>query len=261
MGEAAAVVKESPTRQTVLLVEDDDQLRSMLGDALRRNYDVIESVDGTAALLELDAGPTVDLVVTDLEMPNTNGIELMRRLPARLPVIVMSGFLETYGDSLQTVHPAAVIRKPFGLDELGREIKSALESAGEPDKEVARQKQRVLVVDDDEMVRSAVSKMLETFGYYVATAMDGEEAVLEFARDPFDLVITDFFMARMSGLEVIDALRRIDPGVKVLIMSGVDTENVPESDEIPSRAPADGLIDKPFGVSDLLSAVRAVLPD
>jgi CheY-like chemotaxis protein len=60
---------------------------------------------------------------------------------------------------------------------------------------------RVLVVDDDALVRNAVQAMLTSGGHEVALAVDGEDGLQQFAREPFDLVLCDVIMPNMDGLD------------------------------------------------------------
>ena len=85
----------------------------------------------------------------------------------------------------------------------------------------------ILLVDDDELSRGAVRKMLERSGYDVQSTGIGQEALAWYRREPADLVITDLIMPDTDGLEMIQELRRINPAVRVLAISGggrVDAE-------------------------------------
>jgi len=77
----------------------------------------------------------------------------------------------------------------------------------------------VLVVDDDEAVRSALCAVLESAGYRTLTAADGREAVAQLEARP-DLVLTDVNMAGSSGLEVINAIRFGGNNIPVIAISG-----------------------------------------
>jgi DNA-binding NtrC family response regulator len=79
----------------------------------------------------------------------------------------------------------------------------------------------ILVVDDDDTVRRVLRRMLETAGYEVREAPNGKAAMLEFSRQPADLLITDIFMPEQEGMETINALRRKCPGLRVIAISGV----------------------------------------
>ncbi|MGH9440854.1 MAG: response regulator transcription factor [Thermoanaerobaculia bacterium] len=114
---------------------------------------------------------------------------------------------------------------------------------------------RLLLVDDDENLRSVVSDSLRRDGHEVAAAADGEEALSLFAGRPFDLVITDFAMPGMDGLALVRRLRA-DSNVPVLVLTvkSEEREKVRLLD-----AGADDYVVKPFGVSELLARVRALV--
>ncbi|MBD3337336.1 MAG: response regulator [Candidatus Eisenbacteria bacterium] len=79
---------------------------------------------------------------------------------------------------------------------------------------------RILIVDDDDQVRSMLRLTLERAGYEVEEAPDGRAAVACSARKPFDLVITDIIMPELEGFETIHKLRTAHPEVKIIAISG-----------------------------------------
>jgi CheY-like chemotaxis protein len=78
----------------------------------------------------------------------------------------------------------------------------------------------VLVVDDDGDVRKVLRLMLESGGYRVLEAADGREALDQVRGESVDLVLTDLVMPEQEGLETIQAIRREQPSLKVIAMSG-----------------------------------------
>lgn len=107
---------------------------------------------------------------------------------------------------------------------------TAMSEASYPDNEsvggIFTGKGKILIMDDEEDVRFVAREMLETLGYDVETACDGEEAIESYkmARDadrPFDLVIMDLTISgRMGGKEAIKRLKEISPSVKAIVSSG-----------------------------------------
>ncbi len=79
---------------------------------------------------------------------------------------------------------------------------------------------RILLVDDNKLGVVARKSVLEELGYHVTTAADGEEAIERFARGNFDLVITDYKMPKMDGLEFIKRVRQHSPGMPIILISG-----------------------------------------
>jgi CheY-like chemotaxis protein/PAS domain-containing protein len=114
---------------------------------------------------------------------------------------------------------------------------------------------RVLVVDDEDLVRSLSCNVLRAEGYEVVEAADGRAAVDVFrqARGGIDLVLLDWVMPHLSGGETLNQLRQIDPAVPVIVVSGY----MPGQRETPEGVRA--VIDKPFSLQQLVDKVGAVL--
>jgi CheY-like chemotaxis protein len=118
--------------------------------------------------------------------------------------------------------------------------------------------QQVLYLDDDESLVLLVKRTLERNGYRVAGYTDSAEALRALAADPgrFDLVVTDYSMPGMSGLDVAREVARIRPGLPVAVTTGYIT------DELRERAPQAGvreLIYKPDSAEDLCETVQRLL--
>jgi two-component system, cell cycle sensor histidine kinase and response regulator CckA len=119
--------------ETVLVVEDQDGIRDIVGESLRRNgYKVLIAVDGDEAL-KMSSGyaDPIHLLVTDLVMPNIGGRELALRLTQLRPqmkVLYMSGYSEHAALNNEPIDPPTdVLQKPFSLDALARNVRSALD--------------------------------------------------------------------------------------------------------------------------------------
>jgi len=83
---------------------------------------------------------------------------------------------------------------------------------------------RVLVVEDDERVRGALCDYLVELGFMAEAAASGTEAIARFERDAFRLVVADYKMPGLSGLDVVKQMRARDPEQPVLIVSGYARE-------------------------------------
>jgi two-component system cell cycle sensor histidine kinase/response regulator CckA len=116
----------------------------------------------------------------------------------------------------------------------------------------------VLVVDDEDLVRTLAGSVLERAGFQVLTAADGEEALAVYrARaSEIDLVLLDFTMPKMTGLQVLRQLRRIDPDVRVVVSSG---HTVYTDGERLQAAGARAFLAKPYAPDELIRRLRAVL--
>jgi CheY-like chemotaxis protein len=80
---------------------------------------------------------------------------------------------------------------------------------------------RVLLVDDNRDGLAARKVVLEEQGLTVITAANGEEALETFSKQKFDLLVTDFRMPKMSGIELIRCVRPLDPQLRVILLSGL----------------------------------------
>ncbi len=119
-------------------------------------------------------------------------------------------------------------------------------------------KETILVVEDEEMLRSLVREVLTRAGYGVMEAVDGEEGVNVFRRHHtrIDLVLLDLGLPKLSGDEVFATLRTIRPDVKVMFSTGyVKKEKTAELLELGAL----GVVHKPFTVADMLATIREVL--
>jgi CheY-like chemotaxis protein len=103
----------------ILVVEDNGELLDVLSTALGKMYAVEGAEDGSVALERIRMSP-FDLVVTDLRMPNLDGIQLIQNLANGIPFIVISANLHSdeFRSDLDKLNPVAVLQKPFNLGEL-----------------------------------------------------------------------------------------------------------------------------------------------
>ena len=117
-------------------------------------------------------------------------------------------------------------------------------------------KKRILVVDDEPMVREVVELLLASPENWVATSGSGPEALERLAREELDLVVTDFFMPSMKGDELVRIIKERNPTLPVILITGdlqdLDGQNkaMPECDRI---------LPKPFCMQSLPETVRALL--
>ena len=116
----------------------------------------------------------------------------------------------------------------------------------------------ILVVDDEESVRTFVTRLLQKHGFRVVTANDGREAVEVFQsrHEEIAAVVLDLTMPRMDGEEAFRELRRLSSGVKVILTSGYSEREV--THRFAGKGLA-GFAQKPFRPGDLVSIVRQVL--
>ncbi len=133
-------------------------------------------------------------------------------------------------------------------------------SQNQPMRAPARQREKgtILVVDDEPYILRSSQRLLKAMGYPVLTAKGGREAIEVFKRSTkaVDLVILDMTMPDMSGTDTFEALRAIDPEIKVLLCSGYSSDG--EAGEILRRG-CSGFIQKPFDSATLSAKLVEVM--
>ena len=117
----------------------------------------------------------------------------------------------------------------------------------------------ILVVDDDEAIRSLLKTILEREGYEVSSAADGKEAIRLFRRHPSDLIITDIIMPEQEGLKTIFDLRQEHPDVRIIAISGDGQYGLGEYLDAAAAFGADKTFSKPFDRTELVKSVRHLL--
>ena len=120
---------------------------------------------------------------------------------------------------------------------------------------------RILLVDDDELLRGALHQILVRAGYDVDDASNGKVAVREYRRQPCDVVIMDIVMPDVEGLGTIRELRRMDPNVKIIAISGGGLGKAGDYLGIARMLGAIRALAKPFLPEALLATIAEVLAD
>ncbi len=114
---------------------------------------------------------------------------------------------------------------------------------------------RILAVEDDERIRTAVKLALEDEGWTVAEAGNGEDALAQFQQEPADVVLIDIMLPDIDGFEVCRAIRRTSDVPIVMVTARDDTHDVVAGLE----AGADDYLTKPFAPKELSARIRALL--
>jgi CheY-like chemotaxis protein len=113
---------------------------------------------------------------------------------------------------------------------------------------------RILLVDDNTIVRDMLVDLVESLGYHTDAAAGGEEALALFDRSHYGMVLTDLLMPGMSGWDVLAALRQRDPHVPVVIVTGSPVVGDPRASQ-----PGVAVLKKPVDVTTLDSMIKQML--
>jgi DNA-binding response OmpR family regulator len=118
---------------------------------------------------------------------------------------------------------------------------------------------RILLIEDNESIRTVLRENLVHSGHTVIEACDGREGLALFRQTGADLVVTDIVMPEKEGLEVLIELRNSQPRVKVIVMSGAGLGGVTDYLATARLLGAAKVLRKPFATSVLLAAIDEVL--
>ena len=118
------------------------------------------------------------------------------------------------------------------------------------------EKARILVIDDEQVIRDVLQKSLERNGYVVEAAENGESALDKIKHTFFNVLITDLKMPKVSGMEVLRDIKALNPFIEVIVVTGYPTvESAVEAIKIG----AFDYLSKPFDIADILGALKRCL--
>jgi signal transduction histidine kinase/DNA-binding response OmpR family regulator len=276
--DVAAEVAAGPVTggsETVLVVEDDDDVRDTVVEMLTDlGYRLLRARDAQSALAIIESGVAVDLLFTDVVMPGPlRSPELARKARERLPditVLFTSGYTDNaivHGGRLD--EGIELLSKPYTREALARKIRHVLRhhkagmsapasdmvaAAAAPQKPAAGRGLKVLLVDDESLIRSSTAEMLIELGAEVYEVGDAVSALAILEREAVDLLLTDIGLPGMSGAALAVEARRRRPGLLVVFASGRDV--VPEAGDGVELAGAILLV-KPYTETDIAAALSA----
>src|SRR5437763_1401819 len=263
--------RQNVEHKVILLVEDNPRDQALILRALRKSNvaeEVVVARDGGEALDILfgagaragrDTSATPQVVLLDLKLPKVDGLEVLRRIRAdertrRLPVVVFTSSDEEE-DLIKSYDLGAnsYVRKPLDIEQFSEAARQlGLYWL------VLNQVAKVLIIDDHEVVRDGVKKILgeqsgtTTFG----EASTAQEAIRLAREQDWDVAVLDISLGSRSGLEVLKELKQIRPKLPVLILSMHSEEQYARR---AFKAGAAGYITKDSPRAELVKAVNKVI--
>jgi PAS domain S-box-containing protein len=255
--------------ETILVAEDDDAVRAIVVDTLTElGYRVLKARDAASALSVVESGVPIDLLFTDVVMPGPlKSTELARRARERLPgiaVLFTSGYTENaivHGGRLDP--GVELLSKPYAREALARKLRHVLANSAQRRSAPAAPAAmpvpvalagpflRVLLVEDDPMIRGGTAEMLRGLGHQVTEAGSAEEAMAQLRAAGADVLVTDLGLPGVSGGVFAQEVRAAWPSIGIVFATGRDS------------APTEGLdravlLRKPYDTTGLAAALRRV---
>ncbi len=115
---------------------------------------------------------------------------------------------------------------------------------------------KILVVDDNKKFLAMLSEYLNDNGFVVEISDNGNEALKKFADFIPDIVITDIVMPDIDGIELLLQLRKTNPDVKVIVMSGGNRGHADAYLHMADKLGANAILNKPFELEELMQAIK-----
>lgn len=240
----------NPKSITVLVVDDEKLIRNLLGETLAAlGYITLTAEDFDSAMSILDSKP-VDVVITDIMLPDKTGIELITKVKEKFPgtpILAISG-KNVPKQIVMDAGADGYLMKPFRIGVVEDLIQKTLMKYDINDAATAPRKKKILVVDDEPDIVSTLLESLEALGYYARGTNNGREALEALSYEAYDLVITDIRMPEKNGIDLLNDIKKQYPNIPVVIITGYTLAYPPEQAK---REGANGYIAKPFRINQI----------
>jgi PAS domain S-box-containing protein len=241
--------------ETILVVEDDNDVRSYTTETLRElGYTVLEAANGHAALQVLDHHPEISVLFTDVGLPGgINGRRLAedaQKRSANLKVLFTTGYARNAIVHDGRLDPGVeLLPKPFTQAALAEKLRDILDAKSTP--------ARVLVVEDEMMIQMLAVDYLEEAGLKVDVAPTARDALNKLRLIPggVDAVVIDIGLPDRNGDALVREIRSIYPSLPVVIASGRGQEDLRV---LFKDAPLISVVSKPYTADSLIAALRVV---
>jgi PAS domain S-box-containing protein len=266
--------------ETVLVVEDDEEVRATVVDMLSDSgYRVLKAKDAQSALAIVDSGVPIDLLFTDVVMPGVlRSPELARKAKERLPnlaVLFTSGYTENaivHGGRLD--EGLELLSKPYTREALARKLRYVLrnqqqrgvaraalrpkERGASGDLSFPAAPLRILLVEDDALIRFSTAEMLAALGHSVEEAGDGAAALETLEKGDFDVIVTDLALPGMSGEELAALAAKERPALRVVFATGYELSARAAG---PDAVQGAVVLQKPYDERSIAAALKAAMAD
>ncbi|WP_026899261.1 hybrid sensor histidine kinase/response regulator [Daejeonella oryzae] len=253
----------------VLLVDDNVNSLSILKSQLQSiHLQVITASSAKMALGILKRDVKFDLIVTDMQMPEMDGLGLAGRLKIKVPHIPVI-LLSAVGDESKTKHPDlfnAVLTKPVKESQLFAVLQSELQSENKKPVEIKANSSilnedfaqlyplNILIAEDNLINQKLATRILYKLGYKTVVANNGLEAVEMLKKTPFDVILMDMQMPEMDGLEATAMIRKTsDHQPQIIAMTA---NALPEDREACIQSGMNNYISKPINLEILVDILR-----
>jgi PAS domain S-box-containing protein len=252
--EAVRPVARGKRSETILVVEDDKDVRNYSADTLRElGYHVIEAPNASAALQRLEEHSDTAVLFTDVGLPGKmNGRQLAEEARRRYPnlkVLFTTGYARNAIVHEGRLDPGVdLLTKPFSQASLGEKLRDIIDAKSTP--------ARVLLVEDETLIQLLATEYLEEGGFKVDIAGSATEALNKLRLIPggVDAIIIDLGLPDRTGDDLVREVRSMYPSLPIVIASGAGTADMRSRLKDASIS----YVHKPYTALELCNALRAV---
>jgi CheY-like chemotaxis protein len=251
----------------VLIVDDNITVANLLKNQVEQwKLSATAVTSGAEALALLTKNNDYDLVITDMQMPEMNGVELaqaIKSISSDTPIILLNKFEDESHKKYLALF-SSVVRKPLRQHVLNEQILVALRNRNKSGEQNNKQKLsidfakenplKILCAEDDAMNQKMVIKVLNKLGYEPTMTSNGNEVLEEVSLNHYDVILMDVQMPEMDGLEATKMIRlclSVQPTIIAM------TANTLQGDrDACIRAGMDDYISKPVKLEDLVNVLE-----
>ena len=230
--------------QTILVIDDSKLVRDMLRGLLSQHQFYVDVAANASEGLHFLGYKPYDLVVVDYMLPDINGLQLLTTIKERfpeLPVIMLTS-KGNEGVAVQAMKLGAsdyVIKSQDFIMQLPLIIQQAITSQAQKTVEeekkpvplqetvkTASQPKRILIVDDNDVMKNLTQQILQLNNFQTQTAKNGEECLEKILSmpDDFDLIIINFLLPDMNGLQLMEKLNKFKANIPFILLSSKGSE-------------------------------------
>jgi len=209
-------------RKTIMVVEDEEGIRDIIAEKIQTmDINAIKAKNGVEALFLMKKYP-VDLVLTDIRMPELDGLSLTRLVRKSYPnvdiVLMSSTTVEIPEELMKRMGVKALLAKPFDIDFLDElfqpylvsNINPSEQNVGSPPIQTQNELQKILLVDDSEDMHLLFDVLLKGLSIEIKHCFNGLEGLQNFENNHYDAIFMDVNMPVMDGLEAIRKMREVE---------------------------------------------------
>ncbi len=253
----------------VLVVDDNATSLNILNKQFGYwNLQPVLASSAKQALLMLSLDPTIDLVITDMQMPGMDGVMLAKLIKQRYPLIptlLLSYIGEEFEENQRGLF-YSVMTKPLRQHVLSKQISNALQTRkyAEIEEHMFRKKMsadfaanhpcKLLVAEDKLTNQLVIVNILDRLGYKPDLVRNGEEAIEAVNKQDYDIVLMDMNMPVMDGLEAARLIRKMESKQPIIIALTANALKGDEQDCL--DAGMDDYISKPIRLEDLMDKLE-----